>query len=241
MGYTILYTPHPSLPYALQFHQMFPDLVKLVFMYSDDTFKCYKDTNCNVSESNPSGIPPWKIFSFAFWSGPQHPLGVRWTVSPENYTAEGLPNTTYLGYSIEQACRQYEFVPHDERENQAWILAKYLHYFTSKFEAAWSQADFDAVTAATGTKFAMGSFVKDHPEVQPELPSTYTNHGHIDQGTFMRHLSRSKVLIGMGNPVLWVFLSFCAPTSVHRSTILDRPLLTTRYVWAFPSSTRSRR
>ncbi len=152
------------------------------------------------------GIPLWKLFSFAFWPGSDNPLGLKWTLSPENYSAEGFPKSTYLGYSIEESCHQHSFVPHHEREDQAWILAKYLHYFTPKFKRAWSQADFDAVTAATGIKFAMGSLVNDHPEAEPELPSTHVNYGRIDQSTFMRHLSKSRVLVGMGSPVAWVLL-----------------------------------
>jgi len=210
MGYTILYTPHPSLIYTTQFYKIFPDLIKLVIASSNDVSDCYNDRhNCIVSEFNPTGIPPWKLFSFSFWSGPDNPLGLKWTLSPENYSAEGLAKSTYLGYSIEQSCHQYSFVPHHEREDQAWILAKYLHYFTPEFNRAWSPADFDAVTAATGIKFAMGSIVNDHPEAKPELPSSHVNYGRIDQPTFMRHLSRSRVLIGMGNPVVWVLSLLC--------------------------------
>ena len=203
MGYTIVYTPYPSLQYAIEFYKMFPDLVKLIIMDSKDSFDCYGDRHhCVASESNPTGIPPWKVLSFGFWTGSHNPLGLKWTLSPEDYSTGGLSNSTYLGYSIEESCRQHPFIPHHERENQAWILAKYLHYFTPQFNAAWSQADFDAVAAATGIKFVMGSFVSDHPEAKPVLPSTYTNYGRIDQPTFIEHLSKSRVLIGMGNPMM---------------------------------------
>ena len=202
MGYTIVYMPDPALIHAVQFYKMFPDLVKLVLMDPGDTFHCHEDrNNCIASESNPMGIPPWKAFSFEFFPGPKNPLGLKWTLSPENYTAEGLAKTTYLGYSIEENCRRHRFVPHHERENQAWILAKYLHYFTPGFKAAWSRADFDAATAATGIKFAMASQKSDHKEA-PVLPSTYVNYGRIDQSMFMEHLSKSRVLIGMSNPVV---------------------------------------
>jgi len=232
MGYTIVYTPYPSLIHTIQFYKMFPDLVKLVFMDSEDTFHCRGDRdNCIISSSNPTGIPSWKTFSFAFWPGSNHPLGLKWTLSPENYSAEGWPKTTYLGYSIEESCRRHRFVPHHEREDQAWILAKYLHYFTPKFKSTWSQVDFDAATAATGIKFAMGSAASQYKEEEPGLPSTHVNYGRIDQPTFMQHLSMSRVLIGVGNPVAWVPLS-----PVHQilciaqpSCPLDRPLLTTRY------------
>jgi hypothetical protein len=136
MGYTIFYTPYPPLTPTVQHYKMFPDLVKLVLHVEEDASDCYKDrNNCIVSESNPTGIPPWKVFSFAFWPGPHNPLGLKWTLSPENYSSEGLAEKYLSGYSIEESCRQYPFVPHHERENQAWILAKYLHYFTPQFHA----------------------------------------------------------------------------------------------------------
>jgi hypothetical protein len=208
MGYTILYTPYPSLQHTIQFYKNFPKLVKLIIMDEKDSFDCYNDhRNCVLSQSNPTGIPPWMVLSFEFWTGPHNPLGLKWSLSPEDYsTKDGSSNSTYLGYSIEESCRQHRFVPHGERENQAWILAKYLHYFTSQFEAAWSQADFDAMAAATGIKLVMGAFVSDHPEAKPVLPSNYMNYGRIDQPTFMEHLSKSRVLIGMGNPIMWVLL-----------------------------------
>lgn len=204
MGYTFVFAPHP-FQHTIQIYKMFPDLVKIIIMRPEDTFECHNDPiNCAHSESNPTGIPPWKAFSFGFWTGSQNPLGLKWTLSPENYSAEGMPNSNYLGYSVEESCRQYRFVPHQERENQAWILAKYLHYFTPKLRASWSQSDFDAVTAATGIKFAMGSHGNSYPELTPALPSTHVNYGRINQTTFMQHLSMSRVLIGMGNPFMWV-------------------------------------
>jgi hypothetical protein len=203
MGYTIVYAPYPSLVHTIQFYKMFPDIVKLIFVDPGDASNCYKDRHgCVVSDSNPTGIPSWKVFSFGFWPGSQNPLGLKWTLSPENFSAEGLSKTTYLGYSIEESCSQHPSVPHHERQNQAWILAKYLHYLTPKFKAAWSPADFDAVTAATGIRYALGSFVSDHPEAKPVLPTTHVNYGRIDQSTYMQHLSKSRVLIGMGNPVM---------------------------------------
>lgn len=242
MGYTIVYTPHPSRLHAVQFYNMFPDLVKLVIMDSQDASQCHHDLhNCIASKFNPTGIAPWKIFSFAFWPGSHNPFGLKWTLSPENFSAEGLSKSTYLGYSIEESCHRHRFVPHHEREHQAWILAKYLHYLSPQFQASWSKTDFDAVTASTGIKFAMASFVKDHPEVKPELPSTYVNYGHIDQSTFMNNLSKSRVLIGMSNPILWApFPPVYQVLKIAHVCVLDRPLLTTRYVWAFPSLIRSR-
>jgi len=203
LGYTFIYMPEPSLQPIVQLYKMFPDLVKAILMREEEAVSCYKDTdNCALSKSNPAGIPPWKVFSFSFFPGVHNPLGLKWTLAPEDYTIEGLPKTSYVGYSIEETCRQYRFVPHSEREDQAWVLAKYLHYFAPQFHAAWLTADFDAATAETGITFAMGSYESGHPEVKPELPSTKVNFGRLNQSSFMEHLSQTRVLVGMSNPVI---------------------------------------
>jgi hypothetical protein len=204
LGYTYITTPFPSYPHMVQFYMMFPDLVKLIFVDSDDSFLCSWNKDCVISEQNPFGIPLWKMFTFNFWTGGHHPLGERWTVSPEDYAGRGIGKNIYLGYSIEESCRKQPFVPHSERENQAYILAKKLSLFTHERDAAWSTADFDAVTKATGAKFILGSF-NDTSEGQwstLQLPSNHVNLGRIDQAEFMNVLSKSRVFIGMGNPVM---------------------------------------
>jgi hypothetical protein len=116
----------------------------------------------------------------------------------------GMANTTYLGYSIEESCRHYRFIPHAEREDQAWILAKYLPFFTPEGDAAWSTPHFDAVTAATGLKFGVAAYDNNHDllKSEPRLPSAHVNYGRLSQPSFMTHLSHSRVLIGMGNPAM---------------------------------------
>jgi hypothetical protein len=205
MGYTYITTPYPSYPHMIQFYKMFPDLVKLIFVDEEESFRCFQDTeDCAISEQNPIGIPLWKIFTFNFWTGGHNPLGEEWTVSPEDYASRGIGKNIYLGYSIEESCRKQPFVPHSVRENQAYILAKLLSFFTPERDAAWSTADFDAVTKATGAKFILGSF-NDTSEGEwstPQLPSNHVNLGRIDQAEFMDVLSKSRVFIGMGDPVM---------------------------------------
>jgi hypothetical protein len=205
MGYTFIFVERPLRVRAIEIYRMFPELVKVVFMDPDDAFDCVSDIqDCTLSIHNPNGIPPWKVFSFSFWGGPSNPLGHTWTVSPEDYSGMGMANTTYLGYSIEESCRQYRFILHAEREDQAWILAKYLPYFTPEGDAAWSTPHFDAVTNATGLKFGLAAFNNslDPLKSEPQLPSSYVNYGRLAQQLYMRHLSHSRVLIGMGNPVM---------------------------------------
>jgi hypothetical protein len=201
LGYTYIITPYPSYPHMVQFYNMFPDLVQLIVVDPADSFQCFRDTkDCGISEQNPSGIPFWKTFSFSFWMGPQNPMGERWTLSPEDYASRN----TYLGYSIEASCRKQPFVPHSARGNQAYILAKLLSFFSPERDAAWNTADFDAVTNATGIEFILGSF-NDTLEGEwsaPRLPSNHVNLGRLGQAEFMKVLSESRVLIGMGNPAL---------------------------------------
>jgi hypothetical protein len=202
MGYTFIVADHPLRERTMQIHRMFPELVKIIIMDSGQSFECVEDIyECTLNKHNPTGIPPWKVFTFSFWGGSANPLGHTWTVTPEDSSEQ---NNTYLGYSIEETCRQHSFIPHAEREDQAWILAKYLAYFTPEGNAAWSTPHFDAVTAATGLKFAIASYENhhDHTKSEPQFPSSYVNHGQLGQASFMRHLSQSRVLIGMGNPVL---------------------------------------
>jgi hypothetical protein len=204
LGYTYVITPYPSYLYMIQFYKMFPDLVKLIFVDRIDAFQCFHDTaGCVISEQNPTGIPLWKMLTFNFWMGSHHPLGEEWTVSPEDY-ASRVGSNTYLGYSIEASCRKQPFVPHSARENQAYILAKLLSFFTPERDAAWSTVDFDAVTNATGMEFTLASF-NDTLQGEwsaPRLPSNHVNLGRIAQAEFMNVLSKSRVFIGMGNPVL---------------------------------------
>jgi hypothetical protein len=205
MGYTFIFADFPLRVQIIQIYRMFPELVKIIFMDADDAFECFQDTEgCSLSKRNPTGIPPWKVFTFSFWGGPSNPLGHKWTVSPEDYSGQGSGNTTYLGYSIEESCRRHRFIPHAEREDQAWVLAKYLVYFTPEGDAAWLTPHFDAVTAATGLKFGVAAYNINGnlAKSEPQLPSSHVNYGQVSQPPFMRHLSESRVLIGMGNPVL---------------------------------------
>jgi hypothetical protein len=181
----------------MQLYQMFPDFVKIIV--TDNAHYCFNDIYCTLSTENPMGIPAWKMFTFSFWAQSANPLGHHWTLAPENYERLGAGHNTYLGYSIEDACRKRPFIPHSERENQAYILAKYLFFFTPEQDRAWTPAIYDAATEATGIQYVFGA-IDYELHSKPELPFNYTNLGEIDQSEFLDRLSRSRVLIGLGNP-----------------------------------------
>lgn len=158
-----------------------------------------------------------KIFAFYFWAHPNNPLGHRWTLAPENYTTEWDTANTYLGYSVEASCKTHPnfpdvewFIPHDKRpEGQAYIMAKRLSYFAPQFSRPWSLEVFEEAARRTTVRFIAGA--KDDSEerggeldVPKQLPDMIVNYGLLPQEQFMDALSHSRLLIGVGNPALYV-------------------------------------
>jgi len=180
-------------------------------MEQDWATKCFENKcTCVKNGANPDGIPVWKIFSFYFWKEPNNPLGSRWTLAPEDYASQGLGSNTYLGYSVEPSCMAHEFVPHEERpEGQVYIIAKRMSYFASQDNRAWPLEFFDEAATATGAKFVAG-VTDDSAESSPQLeipkklPDSITNRGLLPQGQFLDAIARSRLVIGVGNPALFV-------------------------------------
>lgn len=202
MGYTFLYAN--NMDRVIQLYHMMPSLVKSILTDGDDASKCFEDEeNCILSAQNPDGIPAWKIFSFYFWIDPDNPLGRNWTLSPEFYALEGHTPNTYLGYSVEPSCMSRPFVAQQDREDRAYVLAKYLSFAIEIKEhlhtlpVAWPPHFYEAVSNATGIKFTLGAWDHDY---KSDLPPGLTNHGVLPQQEFVDTLSRSRVLVGVGNP-----------------------------------------
>ncbi|KAJ7464576.1 hypothetical protein FB451DRAFT_1042352 [Mycena latifolia] len=206
LGYTVLYAQ--DMVEAVQIYRMVPDLVKIVIVNDDDSFACWKNTErCRKTAQNPTGIPAHKMLSFYFWPFPNHPLGAKWVLSPEPYALEPNTNknTTYLGYSVEHACALTDFVPAEARPNQAWILAKQLSYLSPDKLPPWTTEDYDVAANLTGVHYALGAGLADgetHPPPGLQTPEAYENHGKMEKGAFMRRLAQSRVLIGVGNPIV---------------------------------------
>ncbi|KAJ7797295.1 hypothetical protein B0H14DRAFT_2619071 [Mycena olivaceomarginata] len=139
--------------------------------FPGDIEHCVGEERCARTAANPAGIPLWKIFAFHFWSQAAHPLGSKWTLSPEDYHTN-----SYLGYSIEAQCSRYPFIPHSARKRQAYILAKFLNFFTPEQRAR--QPDFfDTAADATRVSFVMASVeLSDMPKLRPgELSPSIEN------------------------------------------------------------------
>ncbi|KAJ7462127.1 hypothetical protein FB451DRAFT_1140209 [Mycena latifolia] len=197
MGYSVLYAP--NVERAIQLYHLFHALVRIVITHPAQANECWAHTGCARTRDNPAGIPVWKIFSFYFWHEVANPLGAKWTLNPEDYELLGHAPNTYLGYSIESQCRKRPFVPHAERSGQAYILAKTLDYFRADARA-WPPAFFDAASNATGLAFVAGA--KGALDAVPELASSITNVGPLPPDEFYAVLSKSAVLVGMGDPAL---------------------------------------
>ncbi|KZP25595.1 hypothetical protein FIBSPDRAFT_1041421 [Athelia psychrophila] len=169
---------------------------------------------CVRTPQSPAGIPLWKMLGFYFWPFPGHPLGMPWTLSPEPWGARTLgAGNAYVGYSVETQCGVVPFVPHAARDGedgkaQAWVMAKRLGYFVPG-RSAWPNAVYDAASAAADVRFALGA---DQGGIEnggagaemteEDLPRGIKNYGVLEQEAFMRQLAKSRVLIGIGNPLL---------------------------------------
>lgn len=136
---------------------MFPDLVKAVLMEAADVHSCFDDnTNCVKSHHHPDGFPLWKMFSFFFWTPDAHPMGSRWVLAPENYTAEGKGTNTYLGYSVEPACMKVPYIPSMDRPRQGYVMAKKMSYFGEGENLAWPLPWYAAAKNESGVQFLAG-------------------------------------------------------------------------------------
>lgn len=128
-----------------------------------------------------------------------HPLGNRWTLSPENYEIMAPGNSkgnVYLGYTVERTCMRIPITPTTDRPQQVYLLAKNLAYFYSDKEYAWSNVTLDGAPFTV----ALVAGLRDHLELG--VPVGITNLGRLNQTEFYYHLGRSRVLLGIGLPFL---------------------------------------
>ncbi|KAF7331672.1 hypothetical protein MKEN_00046900 [Mycena kentingensis (nom. inval.)] len=183
---------------------------RVVVGLTDEIFRCFPTISGYVNRQcrNPTTLTSPQTF-------PRNPLGPKWIISPEPYHLQSLrepqSNNSYLGYSIEKVCRSQRFIPHSERPQQAWILAKFLTYFFPEKDFVWSKDILDAVADETGVQFAMAARHPHDPPAQEDIDRVpiylpdqkhYVNHVHLQQDKFMAELAQSRVLIGIGNPLI---------------------------------------
>ncbi|KAF7421022.1 hypothetical protein PC9H_011541 [Pleurotus ostreatus] len=197
MGYTAVYAPHNSE--LLRTYRQYPDLVKIIISEGSDAESCFKDPQCTKTKDHPLGIPAWKMLAMHFWTGSSHPLGNQWTLSPENFPLLSPGNSkdnVYLGYSVERACKEIPIMPMDERPNQGFVYGKRLDYFFGK-DFAWEGVSFVPPFPIQ----LVAGFSNDSSVLSPP-PEGIDNMGVMPKHRFYEHLGMSRVLIGIGRPVL---------------------------------------
>ncbi|KAJ7185559.1 hypothetical protein C8R46DRAFT_882085 [Mycena filopes] len=199
LGYTVLFSI--DIEGARRLYSVFDTHVAMVIAHPDQAFVCFRSPTCARKEGNLGGIPAWKVFSSHFWMGPNNPLGMKWTLSPEDYKNEN----TYLGYSVEAQCAKRAFVPHAQRKPQVYVLAKFLKFFLPKV-TAWPPSYFDDAANATGLEFVMASRDLDGAPrlAEGDLSPSIRNLGAEAQNadTFYELLAHSVALVGVANPAL---------------------------------------
>ena len=196
-----------TLEHIASTYRQFPDLVKVIVLDGGAAHKCFRDRKCIKTKDHPLGIPAWKMFSFHFWSGPENPLGGAWTLSPEDWPHINPHDTKvkdnfYLGYSVENTCKQIPMTPPDERPLQAYVLAKQSRYFAHE-KYSWANVDWAAPPAGLEElKLVAGirSYDSDDKKSKVPLPGGITDLGLLNKTQFYHELGRSRVLIGIGSP-----------------------------------------
>ncbi|KAF7973736.1 hypothetical protein HWV62_14308 [Athelia sp. TMB] len=174
------------------------DLVIAIIAEGDEIETCWHDeNNCLLSERNPYGLPAWKLFTFHFWTYAAHPLGHNWTLSPEPYMIDGFTANQYLGYSVEPSCMTQDIIPLEQRRDQAYVLSKRLTYLAEN-DHTWPSHFYEAAVNATGIEFVLGA---NDEHGSAKVPVGITNHGVLDQKEFLKAVSQSLVLVGVGTPV----------------------------------------
>lgn len=88
-------------------------------------------------------------------------------------------------------------------------MAKRLSYFAPQSARAWSLEAFEEAARRTGVRFIAGAMddseERGHElDVPKKLPDMIVNYGLLPQDQFVDAISHSRLLIGVGNPVLYV-------------------------------------
>ncbi|CED84680.1 hypothetical protein [Phaffia rhodozyma] len=208
LGYTVLISE--SAEETNEWYSGLSGAVTTVIKTRDEVDKCVEDSrwgskgSCLEGPDNTRGIPIWKIFSMYFFPTPAHPLGSAWTLSPEPYHYHSQINTEarYLGYSIEKVCLKEPVVPWEKRDDRAYMFAKFDSYLTNS-EATWSTSSFPTIQRLVNVTF-VGGFMRQHGNRADSPPQIegITNLGLLDREDFIQEMAKSKVLVGVGNPII---------------------------------------
>ncbi|KAF8287379.1 hypothetical protein DL93DRAFT_2047031, partial [Clavulina sp. PMI_390] len=220
LNYTFLYAH--EFDAVQDIYHLFSTSAPAIIMSDEHIFECWEDkVHCVKSPQNPLGPPIWKILTFHFWPNAAHPLGHRWTLSPEDYAhhraADEIDANTYLPYTVEFSCNSQPVLPPAERERgRIWALAKRLSYLSPHRERAWPASFFPAAAthlSQLGVHFTIGAeddseWAREHDGVEVQPMSEFggdgvlENVGLLDRPDFMREIARSVALLGVGRPAI---------------------------------------
>ncbi|KAF8998557.1 hypothetical protein BDQ17DRAFT_1428391 [Cyathus striatus] len=170
----------------------------------DNSGICHLDPTCVKSDSNPDGIPAWKIFEFTYWPVHYHRepnwsmMGGEWilTSHPDDMYYEEPSPIQYIGFSIEDSCPEAP-VPLEEREPRIYMHMKYLRYLSDD-KWSWDVSWFTEVAEELNATF-IGGWINDNNA--PEVGNArITNLGRLSHEQFIEELAKSRVMLSMGNP-----------------------------------------
>ncbi|KAG8943763.1 hypothetical protein FRC04_002518 [Tulasnella sp. 424] len=163
-------------------------------------------------------VPIWKFFNPEWWNNPTKPLGGPFTLSPEPYEIwppgwNGGKDNFYLGYTVEPSCMKTPYVPHAERPRQAYIFGKYLGYFMlpeytlfdekGGIDASINDDFYVDFAQKENVTFLAGHFsLFKVPEGYKDPPRGIVQHERLSRPEFQKMVSNSRVMIGLGNPLL---------------------------------------
>lgn len=221
LGYTYLFSP--TIPHTLHLYRLLPAHTIAILASPATITHCLSPSSepgpepwtpypasCIKTPKNPTGIPLWKLLAFEYWPWPAHPLGKKWTLSPEPYELQNpVFGNTYVGYSVEDACALVPFVDSADRPGgqegstaaaQAYVMAKRLGYFAPG-KGVWPNDFYEAAAEDGEVQFVVGAAPEDDFD-ESVLPQGMVNYGKLGQKEFVNHLASARVLVGIGNPIV---------------------------------------
>lgn len=232
LGYTTLVAE--DLAGVQRLYKPFADLVRVIIMqvrfgpdHATNLIRnCFKDPKCIKSESNPSGIPPWKMFGLTFWGTRGDPIELHHPWGPSRVMAPyEFPDHYYLGYALDHHCGKNPVVPPELKKDHAFILSKRLSYYYKN--PAFLPDTWLNVSQSSGLE--MISAVYDDTKGEHVIPEGIRTLGRLSREDFYAMVASSRAMVGNGLPVLspspfdalCIGVPFIHPYDATRTKTLD--------------------
>ncbi|KAG8943762.1 hypothetical protein FRC04_002517 [Tulasnella sp. 424] len=196
----------------------YDDLYNTTYVYADIGENSINSIPVPPPNATNLNLPIWKVFHPMWWNQPFGPLGGPFTLSPEPYEIwpsgwNGGKDNFYLGYTVEPSCMNTPYIPHAQRPRQAYIFGKYLGYFGLKdytlydekggLEASINDDFYVDFAQKENITFLAGHFsLFQVPDGYKDPPRGIVQHERLPRPEFQKTVSNSRVMIGLGNPLL---------------------------------------